>query len=451
MLRLAVAVGLLVLAAAVSARAEDRVARGVDVDRVAFNGGELAYERLSWRVDAADAVFYSTGLVAQRPGGRARKIADLAGATDWDGENNVTVAEWGMSDSSLLIGRTDISYMAGGPVAGTYIRGGPVAGSRPRLSRCYDFGELAPSVAVAGDHGAYDDICHNRVVVRRLDQPRAEPELVLPDDGGAVDLTASKLGVLTEGAIRVFERPAGTELLRVRGKFRNTFWDAAFDMQDDGKVAARLYGGGCSVAWYSPAEPRPHVLGETDCDADVRIDGDRIAWMRPRGKRAELVVSDLEGHDGVVARFPAGTVGPHVAFDSGRLAYAVGRCDGTDTLLLRTGVDGPVWPDRDPVRCPGKVTDRSLRVPVKGDTVRVPMRCPRGCSGYFELPAYDFIDQPFRVRRHAHAARLHLDRGTLDELSRHGSATLRLKLAFADRTGSSGQGRALTLHLRRAR
>jgi hypothetical protein len=191
------------------------------------------------------------------------------------------------------------------------------------------------------------------------------------------------------------------------------------------------------VAWYSPAEPHAHVLGESDCDSDVRIVDDHVAWIN----RDELVVSDLAGRTRTLASFPRGTAGPHFAFDGRRFALAAARCDGRDTLR----VSRRRWDDDRPVRCPGRLTSRTAVV--RRGVARLPMHCPRGCSGDFRLPFADYIEQPFSVRRGATHARLHLDFFTWYHLRRKGAARLRVKLSFDDRNGESRPQRRVRLRL----
>jgi hypothetical protein len=71
-----------------------------------------------------------------------------------------------------------------------------------------------------------------------------------------------------------------------------------FDIQADGKLAVADDG---AVEWFAPASPTPHVLPLRSASAQVRIDGDRIAFVAAGGRR--LVLWPIGGPARTVARF----------------------------------------------------------------------------------------------------------------------------------------------------
>ena len=139
------------------------------------------------------------------------------------------------------------------------------------------------------------------------------------------------------------------------------------------------------------------------------------------------------------------------AFDGRRLAYSDYRCDGRQTLLLRRRTAGPVFRDRDPLICPFRVTRTRLTVRRHAKVARVPVRCPRGCSGTMEVKRRDgSIAQPFSLRRGGRHVALHLDETTRGQLHDRGRAKVRVTVETANRpTGPSRPTRVLTLRLHR--
>jgi hypothetical protein len=127
---------------------------------------------------------------------------------------------------------------------------------------------------------------------------------------------------------------------------------ARFDLQDDGKavVAAQVEGSYFShVGWASPEEPYLHRLPLPRAGYDVRIAGDRIAFLRGRHERnltlalAEVGVSDLRGRVHVLAHDAEGDLfDERLGFDGERVAWAVLGCrDATIAVRPRTAPAEP--------------------------------------------------------------------------------------------------------------
>jgi hypothetical protein len=184
--------------------------------------------------------------------------------------------------------------------------------------------------------------------------------------------------------------------------------------------------------------------------------------MRIGKRRGELVVTPLGGPGRAVVRFPAvppppkrdlyseTTASQSFAWDGRRLAYAIARCDGRSTLLLRRHVDRPVRRDRHPRSCPLHIGARVLYVKRGSKRVGVPFTCVRGCSGTMAiLGSHPSIEEPFALRAgRSRYARLYLDRDTLAGLSDHGTASIRLRVDSEGRIGGTRHEVPLRLYAR---
>ncbi|MFN2468895.1 MAG: hypothetical protein ABR521_12275 [Gaiellaceae bacterium] len=133
-----------------------------------------------------------------------------------------------------------------------------------------------------------------------------------------------------------------------------------FDLQEDGKVVVartrprdpRFQ----QLEWYSPAEPRPHLLAvalSRGYRGHVRLANDRIVAVAARGRegyRGDLVVVGLDGSRRTLARFGSYHEREQLAgfdYDGGRIAW------GAVSLLMRRvcerkghgcfTVDGGAW------------------------------------------------------------------------------------------------------------
>jgi hypothetical protein len=78
--------------------------------------------------------------------------------------------------------------------------------------------------------------------------------------------------------------------------------DLGFDVQADGKLAVSDDG---SVEWFRPGDSNPHRVPLRSASTEVRIDGDRIAFVAAGGKR--LVLWPIGGPVRTVARFARAT------------------------------------------------------------------------------------------------------------------------------------------------
>ena len=441
-----------------SAGAEVRVAR-TDVSEIQLAGRAVAYTEGITRIYDFQSVFYDSRIVLHVPGGRPRKLAEGSDSTNYElGENSNADVEWDTSESAFIAGEAIHVNRAAGTDDYTHLRGGLLPGPIPRVMRC-DFGDAAPTVAVDGKLGAYEDTCHRamtgsyRVVVRPLDDRRAEPHYVALEDNGRIDLAGPYLASATSEELDVLDWRDGTVRYSVAAPFHRRgeldFRAGELEMQADGTVAGllRRRQRRCVVAWFSPSEPRSHVIGSSPCWSDVRIHSGKIVWLRDDGRGLSLMVTDLSGATRRIARSRRPTVLPWLDFDGQRVAYAVARCDERSVLLLRESLEGPVWVDRDPLRCPLRVRSTLVRVPAGRKTLELPVRCPRGCRGIVYLRD-DYNSQPFSVTSKSRKLKIHLDTAARRDLERRGSATLPIRILSLHRAAPFSRKR-LTLHLRR--
>jgi hypothetical protein len=467
MVRALAAVALATLVVPAVTAAEVRVVRAPLADPIAFAGDALAYEQtFHYRVAFADTVAYGSHVMLRVPGRRPRRVTTLPGDLESIHESGSSAVSWDASASSYLSGAAVTTVHAAGPDESLDVRGGPLAGPFARFAECEGGAYGRPSVAVWEEVGAFADLCSSPapVVVRRLDDPRAAPERIFPDAFGVVDLAGSYLAVGKADGVEVFDRRDGALVYRVSAELfgEEDERDATFELQEDGKVAAMLLVGAerCDAAWFSPAEPYAHVVGEADCGGDLRLRSDRIAWVEPRRRRAALKVKPLSGPATTVARFPAsrptpgdvdllpivGTVSTSFAFDGERLAYSVNRCDGRRTLLLRPTIAGPTFHDRDPLACPFRLRRRTVAVRPGSKIVRLPVHCPRGCAGRITVRRGDYIEQPFAHRAGGGSIPLRLAAATVRRLRRRGHTALPLRIDTTNRLG--GAKREVTVDLR---
>jgi hypothetical protein len=112
--------------------------------------------------------------------------------------------------------------------------------------------------------------------------------------------------------------------------------ELGFDLQRDGKLAiayrlvevARTIP--TTIAWYSRASPRAHVLPLRGRDTRIRIAGDHIALERsPIADTSALVVTDLVGRPRTFAGFALPARLRSFDFDGARIAWASDRVTST--------------------------------------------------------------------------------------------------------------------------
>lgn len=460
-LRLIVA-ALLLLTAPAPAAAEQRVA-DARAGELAFAGDGIVYQGGRDKVLDAYAVAGTTELVLVR--GRARRtLVRLSTGVAADDEPSSAGLDWAVSSTSLLYRYAYTQYFAAGEETGEEVRGGPLAGPYRRLAKCDDgIGDFVwHAVALSGERGAYVWNCgaNPGAVVRSLAPPTSPPEATFDADFN-IDLAGPYLSVerddVEESKLMVVDTRDRRELYEARG-FAETDGGIQHSLQADGKLAAHLRGpgDGCTLAWFSPAEPAPHPVGDALCGTPVQIADDRIAYWRARKGRKQLVVRDLRGGETVLATAPyapvgydpagVSTLGSALAFDGTRTAYAIARCDGRSTLLLRSEPPGPVNRDRAPLGCPLSVLSHSLRGSASARTASLPVRCPRGCLAEARV-GDSTIDQPFARPRGSGRVTLHLDDTTVERLKRQGRAGVTVRLTTYDRAGR-GTDRRLRLTVR---
>jgi hypothetical protein len=423
------------LVAVAPAHAEERVARAF-VGDIGLAGRDVAY--------AVRTGTSPVRVVRQRPGRGSRLVARGAGTP--------LGFEWETSASSVLLS----GYEVRDDSRSARVIGGSIGQPLSRLASCMG-PRRGASISVWRELGAFEDLCGrgDRIVVWPLDDPGAAPAFVPVEELGRVDLAGDYVASGLPWQLEVFDRRDGrrvllaeTDLYRGADEFRA----AAFDLQPDGKVAALLKqrDDKCEVAWFSPTEPQPHVVGEAACHrGGVKMRGDRIAWMA----RRTLVVSDLAGTKRTIARFriraDGSTARASFGFDGRRLAYGVARCDGRTTLLLRRTTAGPTWPDADPVPCPVRAVGRAAPASVRKRVAHIPVKCPRGCHGVVRVRDVE-REQGFTARPGRGRMRIKLDSRTVRELERRGSSVLALSMRWRDRDERYGPERLLAVRLHRS-
>jgi hypothetical protein len=213
-------------------------------------------------------------------------------------------------------------------------------------------------------------------VLRRLEDAEFQTAFDVAGPHVAYRLESRRLAVTNwESGERLFELDAGSA---------GAWPTSPLSVQDDGKVAWVVSSGnGCEnrLAWASREEPVAHELALGVCGSDVRIAGDRIAFVRRRGGLNELVTTSLGGVD-VVPVAAARSVDPGFQpgtfdFDGRRLAWSAPRCHDAAVYVDRARPARAAPPER--ARCPARVVRAPIRLD-RGGRIRVPVRCPFGCT-----------------------------------------------------------------------
>lgn len=200
----------------------------------------------------------------------------------------------------------------------------------------------------------------------------------------------------------------------------------SFDVQDDGRVAACTEDGRLST--FSPEEPQPRPLGS--CTGDPRIADDRIVFRA--GRRSGIQISNLAGKRSTVA--PIGSLQSFALdFDGRSVAYDLERCfGGTELLRVPATTRGRGRPY---VECPASIRSRGRLTMRSATRTRFSLRCPRGCSGSFDLfGARSVIASGVFERGPGRSTvRALLSRSGRRALARRGSLRVKLKVTVGDR------------------
>ena len=352
-----------------------------------------------------------------------------------------------------------------------YTKNGPAAlavarprGRAVRLEQCRTtaFGPVAVSGTVVAYFGPG---CDEDALGVRDTATGARRVLRPPARGDFVDLrlagrfvAALIEGGPSDGDVIVYDWRGGRVAYRASGE--------PFALQDDGKLATLGGGGqpGCQAGdaiWFSPSEPRPHVLEGTGCDEDaVFIANDLVLSSRfaaPPAERhddaqAEFVVTDLAGT--TTTPLFTSQIGPAsprfpVYFDGTRVGYSTPRCDGGERIVIDTIAElmrgGPAGQELCTVslrRIPAEV-----RVGRRFPRFALDFACRHGCEGYIRL--WDPAEQrhvPFyggdyanlgapasRTARHE----LELGRTDAERLRRLGRLDLELRVEVLQIAGGS--------------
>jgi hypothetical protein len=214
-----------------------------------------------------------------------------------------------------------------------------------------------------------------------------------------------------------------------------------FDVQADGKLVAASRSsdartgacGGDQLAWYQPGDEEAHTLDVGPCETGVRIDRDRIVFLRGRLRHNRVLsVTTLAGSARDLVRFGRFPVF-EVEADASRVAYDLPTCAARDAIFVRsiaarsTSAGSPSCPLRLPAQ--RLVFGHDGRAAVR-------LRCVRGCAGILRLKAHGRIVA--RGAFQAHAGRAASGRVRLTDtgrrlLARRPTSSARLTVRTRDR------------------
>ena len=420
------------------------------------------------------------GIFVQRAGGRPQRLRgfdplrSLRSRERGADQYTRTVAV-GASDRYVAVGVSSVAIFDDGSDEQRYPGPAVVAVSRPdgrrivRIAQCR--AREFPTVRVDGSTVAYlgGGCDPDNIGVRDM-RTGASRIIRPPRDSWFYDVKVAGryvAGALEGGGggVAVYDWRSGRRI------YRAPHASEGFSLASDGAVAdvAPRPETGCpygDARWFSPADPRPHVLPGAGCDDDVLIAPGRILGSRfvdsvpDQGVRSEYFVADLLGRKRTAmfmaqiaptyARYP-------VYFDGRRVGYSTPSCDGGERIVVDTVKElargGPV---------PGETCRLSLRrVParvrlVRSSLARLRFPCSTGCSAHVRLwdPAageYLALEQgdymaTFSRRGGTATADIQLAPQDAERIARDGRLDLELRVEIFHPSGrSTHRARPLTL------
>ncbi len=343
----------------------------------------------------------ATDVFTQGPGAPARIVGTIPVSAGTAGGDQLEVrVSGGYLAYGYLAERS--GHFGPEPVASLVVAG-PLAGPYKPLASCSNpAGDVRFSLA--GSLIAYTPGCAPGSPLDVLDlatgaeQPFAAP----PNSAFAVagDFLAVRTVAAPDG-VTVYRRSSGQAvyLAGPAGPFAPV-QAGDFDLQADGKLAAAFVPtttagiGGSLVAWFSPADPTPHVLplpqtvtgpNHPGYTLPLRIAGDRIVFSRPESPCSyqgvsDLLESDLQGNVALIDRV-AGPQAIPFGFDGTTVGW-LGDPGGVASLLtddLTTATlpaAAPVAPNC-PTLLPPRVsiTSRALRISPSGGRADLLVAC----------------------------------------------------------------------------
>jgi hypothetical protein len=358
----------------------------------------LATERAGvWTLalDRADVFWVATGargdarLRMARAGAAPRTLARLAsGDTDDDTYAGGTT----IFNLGAAAGRVVFSTRTWDEMAGKYTGEDQVAatsrvfnvGSRTATTvvQCSYFGSpavaITPSTLVTtgcGQPGPSPTFSGpppfrpQPVELRDLASP-AEPLATLTPAAQAMRAAGRVVAWWAEDALVAFNLDTSTELLRLPLPYSARI--SGWDVQADGKLA---YAQGAQIVWAAPGQPAATIDAGGPVE-QLRLAGDKLAFVRRDAGADALVVRGLQGSEQVLARFGSGSsaapAGP-IAFDGERVAFTAMTCDATRVLLAPPA--GAVTETLSVGPCPVTL-DAAPEVTPRG-RLRATVTCPR--------------------------------------------------------------------------
>ncbi len=367
----------------------------------ALAGGQVVYSR-----PAAGRIVVR----ARRPGGAARTLMDEKLPAGTGGSIEPLSGASGLAASSQRVGLLVLQERTGGNEGGLVaieLWGGPVSGHLARIlsGRVGAGGACGPepvSVAVTGDTLVDAEIsCRephpHSVVVRdyaRGGAPVTIASAPVIDQVAAAGhyvawLQADRAPEATPApwTIVVYDLERKAEAYRVpadpaRGISRLQIQADGTALADGQREPRPGQPGGDFITSYTlagtHAEVPPAFLPGGRNFAARRI---VVAQYPPSGPDA-LALGDLAGAVTRITQAPRHALGTVVDYDGVHVAYVEQRCQG-NTLVRQDATLPASLAGSTATDCPVSIAAGTLRV--RGAKVRVPVRCPRGCSGGLAL------------------------------------------------------------------